>query len=455
MKPRPSGNNQRQLFQANFRQILNPNHSLCKVANKINWDAFDTALADCYAEDIGAPAKATRLMVGLHYLKYAFDESDETVVEKWIENPYWQYLCGYDYMQHECPIHPTSMTKWRNRLGSDKLETLLAETIQMALREKFVRKSELTQVTVDTTVQEKNITHPTDAKLLGKAIEALGKAAKEHHIPVRQSYRRVAKRAQIKAGRYAHARQFKRMRREIRFLQTRLGRMIRDIERKQSIMPDSLTALLTRCKRVHEQKRTDKNKLYSLHEPDVQCIAKGKAHKRYEFGCKVAVATSNRGDWFLASVALAGNPYDGHTLAESIAAIERITNINVKHAYVDKGYRGHNYKGDGAVHISGLSSRGLSWSQRRRQKRRSAIEPKIGHAKRENRLGRCFLKGNQGDKFNAVLSAAGANFKKLLRRLSFLCHILWGVSREYLRRLVLRYSDRFERCSAASVLSVA
>jgi len=216
MKPKRSSDNQFQLFQAHFEQILNPQHPLRQIADKMDWGAFDLALADCYCEDFGAPAKATRLMVGLHYLKHTFDESDESVVEKWIENPYWQYFCGFDYMQHECPIHPTSMTKWRNRLGEEKLELLLSETLNIALRERYVRKKELMHVTVDTTVQEKNITHPTDAKLLGKAIEKLGKAAIQNNIPLRQSYKRVAKRAQIKAGRYAHAKQFKRIMHELR-----------------------------------------------------------------------------------------------------------------------------------------------------------------------------------------------------------------------------------------------
>jgi len=136
MKPKPSGDPRLQLFQAHFEQILNPKHPLRQLADEMDWDAFDSALADCYCRDFGAPAKATRLMVGLHYLKHTFDESDESVVEKWVENPYWQYFCGFDYMQHECPIHPTSMTKWRNRLGEEKLELLLRETLKLALRGK-------------------------------------------------------------------------------------------------------------------------------------------------------------------------------------------------------------------------------------------------------------------------------------------------------------------------------
>jgi IS5 family transposase len=262
-----------------------------------------------------------------------------------------------------------------------------------------------------------------------KAILKLGKAALERNISLRQSYRRVARKAHHKAGRYAHAKQYRRMNAQIRFLRTRLGRLIRDIDRNVPEPDEDLRDLLTLCKRLHGQKRTDSNKLYSLHEPDVQCISKGKAHKRYEFGCKVAVATSNRGDWFLAAMSLEKNPYDGHTLRQTIEAVERITEVEIEHAYVDKGYRGHNYRGEGEVHIPGRSSRKTTWSIRKRRRRRAAIEPKIGHAKSENRMGRCFLKGIPGDMFNAVLAAAGANIRKLLNSFLFLPVFLSVISR--------------------------
>jgi IS5 family transposase len=424
MKPKAVSSGQMDLFQSHFDQILNPRHELVVLSKRMDWSVFDEACRGCYCEDFGAPAKATRLMVGLHYLKHAFDESDESVVARWVENPYWQHFCGFEYMQHECPIHPTSMTKWRQRMGKEHVETLLKETITLAVRGKHVRKEELKHVNVDTTVQEKNISYPTDSKLLHRGIEKLGQAAKKRGIKLRQSYQRVAKKAHHSASRYAHAKQYKRMNGQIRFLRTRLGRLIRDIERKVACADPELRELLSRCKRVQSQRRSDKNKIYSLHEPDVQCISKGKAHKRYEFGCKVAVATSNRGDWFLAAESLMGNPYDGHTLARSISAVVRNTGINIEHAYVDKGYRGHGYEGHGRVHIAGQSSRSSSWSIRKRRRRRSAIEPKIGHVKRENRMGRCYLKGTQGDAINAILAAAGSNFRKLLNRISFLT--LWN-----------------------------
>jgi transposase, IS5 family len=416
MKPRSRPeSSQLQLFQAQLEQLLNHDHPLFVLAGQIDWARFDTALSECYSPDQGAPAKAVRLLVGLHYLKHAFNESDESLVERWVENPYWQYFCGFETMQHELPLHPTSLTKWRQRVGADKLVELLGETVALALRAHHVTEQELARVNVDTTVEEKNITYPTDSKLLHKAIVKLGQAAKQRALPLRQTYVRVAKKAGIMAGRYAHAKQFQRMRRELRKLRTWLGRVIRDVRRKLPQPDEALETLLQLCERLHVQQPSDSNKLYSLHEPEVQCISKGKARQRYEFGQKVTVATTNASNWMVGVKLCEGSPYDGHTLAAAITTIEQTTGVPVTDAYVDKGYRGHDYQGDAAVHIAGSSTKKLSRRQKKRRKRRSAVEPKIGHLKSDNRLGRCFLKGLTGDAINVILAAAGSNLQKLLR----------------------------------------
>lgn len=419
MKPKSQPADELLLFQAHFDQMLNSGHELVQLAKQIDWSRFDAAFAGCYSPDMGAPAKAVRLMVGLHYLKYAFDQSDESMEKRWVENPYWQYFCGYTHMQHECPIHPTCMTKWRHRVGEVKLAEMLAETIDLAVRQKHLPRRDLQRVIVDTTVQEKNITYPTDSKLLYRAVVKLVKAAKRQGIALRQTYIRVGKFAAIRAGRFAHAKQFGKMQRENRRLKTYVGRLIRDIGRKAaSGLSVELTKLLELAGRLIQQQPQDKNKLYSLHEPQVRCISKGKAHKRYEFGQKVSVATTNRGNWIVAAKMEAGNPYDGHTLAGAIQAIEAITGTAVMEACVDKGYRGHDYTGPATVHI-GMASRHRPRSERLRRRRRSAVEPKIGHLKSECRMDRCFLHGLAGDAINAVLAAAGSNLRKLLAL--FLC----------------------------------
>lgn len=429
MKPKPISEDTLALFQAHFQQLLDLQHPLVQLAEQIDWTHFEAVFADCYCPNLGAPAKAIRLMVGLHYLKYAFNESDESVVARWVENPYWQYFCGESFLQHECPIHPTSMTKWRQRVGEERLNELLKQTIAVAVKEKHLPVRELQQVTVDTTVQEKNITHPTDSKLLYQAIIKLSAAARERGIQLRQSYLRVGKRAAVKAGRYAHARHFKRMRRCISFLRVRVGRLIRDIQRQITMPDDALATLLELCQRLCDQRPKDSKKLYSLHEPAVCCISKGKARKRYEFGQKIAVATTNRHDWFVAAVLLPDNPYDGHTLSQTIAAVEDNTGVSLSAVYVDKGYRGHDYEGAAEVHIAGSkttskSRKKLTAVQRKRRKRRSAIEPKIGHAKSDHRMDRCYLQGLPGDAMNALLAAAASNFRKLLNLIAFCAHFI-------------------------------
>ncbi len=426
-KPRPEAS-QLNLFQAQFDQLLNLDHPLCVLARKIDWQRFDIAFADCYCPDIGAPGKDIRLLVGLHDLKHTFNESDESLLERWVENPYWQYFCGFETMQHELPLHSTSLTKWRQRVGADRLVTLLEETVTLAISDKHVTRKELAQVIVDTTVQEKNITHPTDSRLYLKALEKLADAAKHRGVQLRQTYRRVAKKAAIMVSRYAHAKQFKRMRNRLKKLRTWLGRVLRDLRRKVPRPDFALCELLTLCERLHAQEKTDSRKLYSLHEPDVMCISKGKAHKRYEFGQKVSVTTTNRGNWIVGVNLCRNNPYDGHTLAQAIATTEQITRVTVTNAFVDKGYRGHDYHGDATIHIAGSSSRKLTRTQKKRRKRRSAVEPKIGHLKSDNRMGRCFLKGLIGDETNAVLAAAGSNLQKLLRAIArALFFWLWSV----------------------------
>ena len=403
-----------ELFQSHFDQLLNPKHPLVRLADKIDWSRFETAFADCYCEEIGAPGKAIRLMVGLHYLKYTFNESDESVLDRWVENPYWQCFCGYTHMQHEVPIDPSSMSRWRKRVGAERLELLLTETIALAVREKQLPKRDLQQVTIDTTVQEKNITYPTDSKLLYTALCKLVQAAKQHGIPLRQSYLRVGKRAAVKVGRYAHAKQFKRMQRSLRKLRTYVGRLIRDIRRKAGTISDDLAAVLELAERIRSQQPRDSKKLYSWHEPEVQCISKGKARQRYEFGQKVALATTNRSNWIVAAQLMKNNPYDGHTLAATLETVESVTGVSVTDAYVDKGYRGHGCDRATRVHLAGTSSKNISRGERKRRRRRSAIEPKIGHLKSDHRMGRCFLAKLCGDAINAVLAAAGANLRKLL-----------------------------------------
>jgi len=416
MKPKKSPVHERQgnLFRVELARIIDRGHGLVKLAEAVDWHRLDEMFGSTYCPDNGRPGVSTRLMVALHYLKYTHNLSDEEVVACWVENPYWQYFSGMKWFEHEVPIDPSSMTRWRKRIGEAGAEGLLRETLEAGLKIKAVKPHQLKRVNVDTTVQEKEIRFPTDARLYDRARQRLAEAAKDRGISLRQNYNRKSKHALYMQSRYAHAQQMQRARQCTRKLKTYLGRVIRDIERNYQKPDEPLRNLLEIGRKIFHQQRTDKNKTYSVHAPEVECISKGKAHKRYEFGCKVSVAATSRGGWFVGAQAVHGNPYDGHTLSDALSQVERM-GIRPEQVFVDMGYRGHNYEGPVEVHVDKRHRGRTAKSLWRWMKRRAAIEPGIGHLKREHRMDRNRLKGEEGDGINAILSAAGMNFSKLLR----------------------------------------
>jgi IS5 family transposase len=428
MKPKksPQRDQQRDLFRSALSRIINSNHGLVKLAKVVEWDRLDELFGATYCPDNGRPGVSTRLMIALHYLKYTYNLSDEDVVTTWVENPYWQYFSGMKFFEHELPINPSSMTRWRKRIGEAGAEELLKETIEAGLKLKAVKAFQLKRVNIDTTVQEKEIRFPTDARLYDRARQRLVDFAKDREINLRQNYNRKSKQMLYWQSRYSHARQMKRAKGCTRKLKNYLGRVLRDIDRN-CLEPDyQLQSLMDIGARIYHQQRNDKNKIYSVHAPEVECISKGKAHKRYEFGCKVSVAATSRGGWFVGAKAYHGNPYDGHTLKNSLEQVNRIAG-EPEHVFVDMGYRGHNYRGDTQVHVDKRRRGRTAKSLWRWMKRRAAIEPGIGHLKREHRMDRNRLKGVEGDRINAILSAVGMNFRKLLKRaVDFLRQIfLW------------------------------
>ena len=352
-------------------------------------------------------------MVGLHYLKALYDESDESVVAKWVENPYWQYFCGEMVFQHELPCHPTSLVKWRQQVGPEGIEQLLGQVIRSAISTAMLNPREVERVNVDTTVQEKAVAFPTDARLYQQARKTLVRAAKKRNIKLRQSYLRVGKHTFFKQSRYRAASQLKRAKKYARKLRTYLGRVIRDIERKLPQPDAQMATLLHRAKQI-EQQRSDSNKLYSMHAPEVECVAKGKVNKRYEFGCKVVLVTTRLSNWIVGTTAVHGNSYDGATLNAVLEQTQRLTKTLPKQAVVDKGFRGGQYHPpDVQVLVAG--TRKFKGVLKRLVKRRSAIEPVIGHLEQDHALKRNYLRGSSGDNINALLAACGFNLRKLYR----------------------------------------
>jgi IS5 family transposase len=409
------------LFRARLDQIINMRHELVQLAARIDWDFIDAEVAPLYS-DKGRPGIASRFVVGLLLLKHIHALSDEAVCDRWVCDPYFQYFTGEEFFQHAFPHERSNLSHWRERLGP-RLELLLAETLRLAHDSGALRARDLARVTVDTTVQPKAVAFPTGARLLHSAIRGLARLAGKHAVKLRQSYLRVAKRAAMMAGRYAHAKQFKRHHRQVRLLRTRLGRLIRDIGRKIAGNEDlemAFSAPLWRAREIAAQEPRQRGpKLYSFHAPEVECIGKGKAAAPYEFGVKVSIVTTNArspgGQFVLNATALPGNPYDGHTLKHAIDKTQSLTGRPIERVYVDKGYRGHGLPqfGPCRVFISG-QKRGVHGAIKRDLRRRSAIEPLIGHMKADGHLGRCYLKGREGDAANAILTAVGHNLRLIL-----------------------------------------
>lgn len=405
---------QRELFQSELEQIIDMQHALVRLGQSIDWASFEAALGATYHPTQGAPGIPTRLLVALHYLKYQHDLRDELVLAHWLENAYWQHFSGERYFQHRLPIDASSMTRWRQRLGEAGAEQMLRETIAAGIKMGCIRAAQLKRINVDTTVQTKAVRYPTDARLYHRSRERLVKAARREGLTIKQSYGHVGKRLLLASSRCAHARQMKRSRAATRKLRTQLGRVTREIERQATEPSEKLSQLLETAHRIHTQQRHDKNKVYSVHEPEVECIAKGKAGKPYEFGNKVSVAVTSRGGWLVGAKSFTGNPYDGHTLAEQMKQVRSMIGDRVSEAHVDMGYRGHDYLGQVTVHVDKRSRGRTPRPLWRWMKRRAAVEPTIGHLKNEHRMERNRLKGVAGDAVNAIFSAAAMNFQKLL-----------------------------------------
>jgi IS5 family transposase len=421
LKKNPQDSGQIDLLRSRLDAIIDLTHELAKLTPVVGWDELAADLAAYYCVDSGRPGGSIRLMAGLLLLKDMKGLSDEEVCAVWRENPYFQYFCGEEFFQHRLPVEPPSLSIFRKRIGARGMERLLEETIRMGLKTGTMRARDLQKVNVDTTVQEKAIRFPTDTQLCHKAREEVLKTAEQYGVAVRQSYVRKSKQAVFLANKYLAARQMNRGRKQIKKVRNYLGRVIRDIERaivKDRALEGAFRGDLIKARKIYEQAADPKtpNKLYSWHAPEVECIAKGKAHKKYEFGCKASLASTNAGNFIVGAMAHHGRPYDGHTLVSVLQQIERLTRTKPGEAHVDLGYRGHGIKDADTEIILSRQKRGITRAKKKRQKRRNAIEPVIGHCKNDRKVGpRNWLHGKSGDHINALAMAIGFNLRKILR----------------------------------------
>jgi IS5 family transposase len=464
--------NSTDFFRARLDQMIDLRHPLAVLARRMPWEQIEQQLSALFVHknrpglakevvglfgpsvqiagggvsNAGRPRLPIRLMVALLYLKYAYNESDESLVERWSQDVYFQYFSGMAYFEPRLPCDATQIGRFRTVIGEAGVEEILKATIDTAVKSKAIKPADFERVIVDTTVQEKAVAFPTDSRLLEIARYQVVKAAKAAGIPLKQTLAGEGKRLRRRAGGYAHAKQFKRLRRVLKRQRTVLGIVMREVRRKMVNLDQKHTAvirletILERAQRLCTQQPKDKNKLYAMHAPEVECIGKGKAKQPYEFGVKTSIAVTHRGGLVVGARTFPGNPYDGHILS---AQLEQTTILledigkQPKQVFVDLGYRGVDADNPGVDIIHRGKAKSLTQEQRRWLKRRQAIEPVIGHLKSDHRMSRCWLKGEVGDAINAVLSAAGYNLRWLLRAVAagvikpiYFVQILWWMISE-------------------------
>lgn len=401
---------QRSMFFS-LEDSLDQRHPLYILANKVDWRMFEQAFSPLYSQDNGAPAKPIRLMVGLLILKHLRDLSDESVVEQWGENNYYQYFCGMQEFIPDVPCASSELVHFRHRIGESGIELILKESIRINGKDGNEKN-----ITADTTVQEKNITYPTDNKLHRKIITQCKNIAKEENIELRQTYTRTLKKLLPDQRFGSHPKNRKKAAKANRKVKTIAGRLVRELERKLPT-DHSYGDCLSTFNNVLKQERSSKHKIYSLHEPQVECISKGKDYKKYEFGNKVSILYTQTTGVIVGAFAF-GNEYDGNTLDCALKQYKRLKGKLPQNLYADRGYRGQRQIQDTQIHIPKPFSKNLSQYQqtkrRKAHKRRAAIEPVIGHLKADHRLSRNFYKGDFGDAINVMLAAAAFNFKRMM-----------------------------------------
>ena len=431
MLNKPVITSQLNFLQPGLKEQLSNKHPLYLLAGAINWQLFEDSFKGHYREDFGRPAKPIRLMVALLMLKHIRNLSDESVVEQWAENAYYQYFSGEQTFTAKAPCEASELVHFRNRIGPEGIELILLESIRIN-----GKGGKEDKASIDTTVQEKNITYPTDSKLHRKIIKKCVGIAGKEAITLRQSYSRTLKKLGVDQRFRNHPKNGAKARKADKKVKTIAGRLVRELGRK--LPAESYSAELELFDRVLRQKRQDKNKVYSLHEPHVQCIAKGKEHKKYEFGSKVSIIVTQNSGVIIGALNIPGNDYDGHTLDAALEQQQRLTGNTLKEAFVDRGYRGRKEVKGTLIHTPKPFSNKLTGYRKAQLKKghtnRAAIEPKMGHLKADHRLSRNFYKGIKGDNINVMLAAAAMNFKRMMN--------IWkGNLSDLLFRLIYIFSE--------------
>ena len=407
---------QPELFRPMLVDFIDDKHELVLLSEKIDWDYFEKEFSPLYSKT-GNPSHPIRFMVGCLLLKHLYNLGDETLASAWIMNPYMQYFCGRVFFEHQFPCDPSNFVHFRKRIGEKGIEKIFSYSVRMH----DAKTSTSNFVLSDTTVQENNTTFPTDAKLCKKVIDYCNKIAENEGIKQRQRYTKVSKQLVRNTYHGKHPKRAKLARKSQRQLKTIAMRLIRELERnftaeQQEFYRESME-LYTKAV---TQKRNDTDKVYSLHKPFTRCIAKGKAHKQYEFGNKVGlVTTSNKGKKIILGIkAFLQTPYDGHTIEPLLEQMETGGQQLPKELVYDRGGKGKSEIKGVKISIPGVPRKTdtayQKHTKRKKFRTRAAIEPIIGHLKTDFRLAQNYFLGETGPQINALLSATAWNMKKMM-----------------------------------------
>jgi IS5 family transposase len=448
--------NQKELFRPMLVDMIDPNHSLALLTDAIDWQYLENEFTSLYST-VGQSSVPIRLIIGCLMLKHLYNLGDETLAKAWIENPYMQYFCGMRCFEHKFPFDPSDFCHFRKRIGEEGFAKIFAYSVKLHDKESTSKHS--SWHLSDTTVQENNTTFPTDAKLCKKVIDKCNKISKSEEIKLRRSYTRESKQLLRDTYNSQHPKRVKQAKKARKRLRTIANIQLRDLERKMNTYQRSIfQEELELYKRAANQEKNDKDKIYSLHKPFTKCIAKGKAHKPYEFGNKVGIITTGKkGRKIIIAVkAFLENIFDGHTIDPLLNQMKDNKFKLPKELIYDRGGKGKSEIKGVKILIPGKAKKidtpYQKQCKRKKFRSRAGIEPIIGHLKTDYRLAQNYLLDESGIQINAFMAATAWNLKKLMEILAEKAsQFFWNIFFRWKMLCIFLLRTTVQRCHCIAV----